>query len=159
MVAISNTSPIILLDNVGKLTLISELYGRVVIPPAVRRELQAKPDALSAELEGFLVSVDVQAAKNVMLVRSLSTDLGIGEAEAIALATEIPDALLIMDDTEGRRVARSLGLSLTGLLGVLVEAKVRGMIREIKPLLAQMVDAGFWLNDEMLRRVLESVGE
>jgi len=159
MVAISNTSPIILLDNVGKLTLISELYGRVVIPPAVRRELQAKPDALSAELEGFLVSVDVQAAKNVMLVRSLSTDLGIGEAEAIALATEIPDALLIMDDTEGRRVARSLGLSLTGLLGVLVEAKARGMIREIKPLLAQMVDAGFWLNDEMLRRVLESVGE
>ena len=105
MAAVVDTSPLILLAKVNRLTLLPELYQEVLIPPAVAMELQAKPDALSPELDRLIRSARVQAPENAAQVQALSVDLGMGEAEAIALSLEIPDAILIMDDAEGRRVA------------------------------------------------------
>lgn len=123
MPAIADASPLILLAKVRRLALLAELYGQVVIPPAVVNELQAKPDLTFPEVERFLRSPGfVRSPENDLLVRALAVDLGPGEAEAIALATEVPGALLIMDDSEGRRIARGLGLHVTGSLGVLIEA-------------------------------------
>lgn len=82
-----------------------------------------------------------------------------GEAEAIALASEIPDALLIMDDAEGRRVAQRLGLRVTGLLGVLIEARLRRIVPAVTPLLDQLVAEGLWLSEVMRKRVLDAVDE
>ena len=67
--------------------------------------------------------------------------------------------LLAMDDSEGRRVARELGLGVTGLLGLLIEAKARGLIPAIGRLLDQLVAEGFWLSEVMRRIVLEAAGE
>ena len=120
MTAVADTSPLILLAKVNRLTLLPELYREVVVPPAVAMELRAKPDATSPDLDRFLRSARLQAPENLVQVQTLSMDLGKGEAEAIALATEIPDAILIMDDAEGRRVAQRLGLRVAGLLGVLI---------------------------------------
>ena len=159
MAAVANTSPLILLAKVNLLTLLSELYREAFIPPAVVAELQAKPDAMSPELDRFIRSARVQAPKNLTQVQVLSVSLGMGEAEAIALAIEIPDAILIMDDAEGRRVAQSLGLRVTGLLGVLIEAKVRRVIPAVSPLLDQLVAKGLWLSEEMRKSVLDAVGE
>ena len=117
MTAIANTSPIILLSRAEHLDLVSALYGEVVIPPAVAGELRAKPESGSQEIEHFLRSVEVRSPRNETLVRALSADLGAGEAEVIAPATEIPGALVIMDDAEGRRVARGLDLRVTGTVG------------------------------------------
>jgi predicted nucleic acid-binding protein len=117
MAAVADTSPLILLAKVNRLTLLQELYREVFIPPAVAMELRAKQAAISPELDRFIGATRVQAPENATQVRRLSVYLGIGEAEAIALASEIPDAILIMDDAEGRRVAQRLGLRLTGLLG------------------------------------------
>ena len=160
MAAIADTSSIILLAKIGRLALLRELYEQVHVPPGVVAELRAKPDAASREVAGFLESPGcVRTPQNTQLVQALSADLGIGEAEAIALAAEIPDGLLIMDDSEGRRVARGLGLRLTGLLGILIEAKARGSISAIRPLLDQLVVEGFWISDAMRRIVLDAAGE
>lgn len=159
MVAVADTSPLILLAKVNRLSLLSELYREVFIPPAVVTELRVKPDATSSELDRFIRAARVQPPGNSSQVRMLSVDLGMGEAEAIALATEIPDALLIMDDAEGCRVAQRLGLRVTGLLGVLIEAKLRSIVPAVNPLLDQLVAEGLWLSEAMRRRVLESVGE
>lgn len=159
MAAVADTSPLILLAKVNWLTLLSELYGEVLIPPAVVTELRVKSDAISPELDRFIKSARVQAPETAIQVRALSADLGMGEAEAIALASEIPETLLIMDDAEGRCVAQRLGLRVTGLLGVLIEAKLRRIVPAVTPLLDQLVAEGLWLSEAMRRRVLDAVGE
>jgi len=64
-----------------------------------------------------------------------------------------------MDDAEGRRVARGLGIRVTGLLCVLIEAKERGSISAISPLLDPLIAEGFWLSEAMRRIVLAAAGE
>lgn len=160
MAAVADTSTIILLAKLGRLTLLRELYSEVFVPPAVVAELRAKPDPTSREVEAFVGSPGcVRPPESALPLQTLSADLGTGEAEAIALAAEAPGRLLIMDDSGGRRVARGLGVPVTGLLGVLIEAKARGLVSAIRPLLDQLVAEGFWLSEAMRRVVLAAVGE
>lgn len=159
MPAVVNTSPIILLDKVRRLELLVQLYGIPVVPPAVVTELRAKPGASLRGIDPFLQSVEIKQPANALLVRALSADLGAGEAEAISLAAEVPGSLLVMDDGEGRRMARALGLPVTGTAGILVEAKVRGLLPAIAPLLDQLVTEGLWLSETMRRAVLDAAGE
>jgi hypothetical protein len=121
MTAIADTSSIILLAKVGRLAILRELYGEVYVPPVAAAELRAKPDVASQEVERFIgMAGCIRRPENNLLVQALSADLGAGEAQAIALATEVPGGLLIMDDAEGRRAARRLGL------GVIVGCPDRG---------------------------------
>lgn len=159
MTAVVNTSPLVVLTKVGRLGLLSTLYGDVVVPQAVVDEVLAKRELVTPELQRFVDHSRVRAAENRTLLRTLTLDLGPGEAEAIALAAEMSDALLVMDDADGRRVARGLGLRVTGVLGVLVEAKCRGLLSEIKPVLDALSDEGFWLSESLRRAVLDAVGE
>lgn len=85
--------------------------------------------------------------------------LGNDEAEAIALALEIANSILIMDDAEGRRLAQRLNLRVTGLLGVLIAAKTRRLLPAIGPVLDELMSEGLWLSQGMLRSVLVAVGE
>ncbi|HLC42596.1 MAG TPA: hypothetical protein VJO34_13360 [Methylomirabilota bacterium] len=57
MAAVADTSPLILLAKINRLTLLLELYHEVFVPPAVAMELQAKPDAISPELDRFIRSL------------------------------------------------------------------------------------------------------
>lgn len=159
MTAVVNTSPLIVLTKLQRLDLLPALYGDIVIPQAVADEVMAKPELVTPELQRLLDGSSVRVAENRTLVRTLTLDLGTGEAEAIAVAAEIGDALLVMDDLDGRRVARALGLSMTGVLGVLVEAKLRGLLSEVKPLLDALSGHGFWLSESLQRRVLDAVRE
>ena len=159
MAAVADTSPLIFLAKINRLILLPELYGEVFVPPAVATELRAKPDRTWPELDRFLGSARVQAPANVTQIGTFSAYLGIGEAEAIALAMEIPDVVLIMDDAEGRRMAQRCGLRVTGLLGVLIEAKARRLLPTIGPMVDQLVAEGLWLSEAMRRSVLEAVGE
>lgn len=122
-------------------------------------ELRAKPGASLQGIDPFLESVEVKPPANALLVRALSADLGTGEAEAIALAAEVPGSLLVMDDGEGRRVARALGLPVTGTVGILLEAKARGWLPDIASLLDQLVAEGLWLSEKMRRAILDAAGE
>jgi uncharacterized protein len=71
----------------------------------------------------------------------LATALGDGEREALALAVETPNSLLIMDDGRARRIGRLLGLTMTGTVGVLARAKREGLIPQLAPMLAQLSEA------------------
>ena len=91
----------------------------------------------------------------------LETDRNLdrGEAEAIALALELGADELLIDERLGRREALRLRLSITGLLGVLLVAKRRGLVAMIRPVMdALMTQAGFRLS-EQLYTVLVAAGE
>lgn len=159
MRAVVDSSPLIVLGKVRRLDLLSALYEEIVIPPAVVDEVLAKIEHVTPDLRQFVERSRVQAVQNMTLVQTLSVDLGRGEAEAIALAAEIGDALLLMDDADGRRVARAIGLRVAGVLGVLVEAKYRGVVPAVRPLLDAVSNEGFWLSESLQRAVLDAVGE
>lgn len=101
-----------------------------------------------------------RSVTNRALVDSLRLELDAGEAEAIALAIELKADLVLLDERLARRVVTGLGLKFAGVLGLLVEAKRRGLILLVKPLVdALMSRAGFWVGQDLYSRVLAEVGE
>ncbi len=89
----------------------------------------------------------------------LLSDLDRGEAEAIVLAQDLNAELLIMDERLARRHAQRLGLTLTGVLGVLLKAKQQGLVPLVKPLIEQLRQGGIWLSDALVDEALKLAGE
>ena len=111
---ISNTSPLQYLYQLGQLTLLRHFYQQVTVPPAVVQELAAgaaRGVALPVLAEVAWLEVRAPSASQVWRVAST---LGAGEREALALALETPNALLLLDDGHARRFGRLLGLRMTG---------------------------------------------
>ena len=137
MIVVSDTSPITSLLQIQRLSLLETLFGRVLIPNAVHVELQK----LHSSLPKF---IEVCVATNREFVRRLEVGLDPGEAEAIVLAKERSADVLLIDEQLGRAVARGEGLRITGLVGVLIEAKHRNLISSVKSVIAELeVEAGF----------------
>jgi hypothetical protein len=81
------------------------------------------------------------------------------EAAALALARRERADLVLIDEIRGRRVAQRLHLRVEGTLGLLVRGKRAGEVKEVAPLLRAMIDAGFWISDEVVQRVLDAASE
>jgi predicted nucleic acid-binding protein len=158
--AISDTGPLVALAKVDQLALLEAMFHEVLIPPAVHRELLAKPGSESARLEsalqGFLKLVPTPTLPSA--VEMTISRLHPGEREALALAYE-QDALLLIDDHLGRTAARRLGLKVTGVIGVLLQAKKAGLLTAVGPLLLKMRQRGYWLSDEILDVAARLAGE
>jgi predicted nucleic acid-binding protein len=160
MIAVSDTGPLIALAKVDRLALLQEVFGQVLVPPAVERELIAKHGGESVRLEAALRSFLKVVPAPVLApdVRFVTTRLDLGEQEAIALAYE-RRSLLVIDDRLGRAAARRLGLVVTGVVGVLVQAKQAGLVAGVRPLLDEMRRRGYWLSDEILDAASRLAGE
>lgn len=161
MIIVSDTSPINNLAAINHLHLLLELYETVLIPEAVYRELTDPnfPVAGATEVQTF-DWIQTRAVSDRTLVEALSNELDIGEAEAIALAVEIQADQVLIDEHRGRLVASRLNLHYTGILGILVEAKSKGLIAEVRPRLDALInDAGFWIAEPLYNRVLQLANE
>lgn len=161
MKVVSNASPLVNLARIGQLTLLPQLFGQVLIPDAVWQEVvedgRGQPGADEIRMAAWIERMTVS---NRQLVHSLRQDLDPGEAEAIALAVEIEADWLLMDERLGRETAAHFGLRYAGLISILSEARERGIVQELRPLLNQLRDvAGFWISSALADRVLRDAGE
>lgn len=161
MIVVSNTSPIMNLAVIGQLNLLEKLYQKIFIPEAVFHELLT---TLSENAAGEVIPKTLWLEKRIVanqsLVDSLILELDLGEAEAIVLAMEMKSDLLLLDERRARKVSRRLGVKFIGLLGILVEAKKRGYISAVKPIIDDlMVKAGFWVGNRLYTRILREVKE
>ncbi len=86
-------------------------------------------------------------------------NLGPGESEAIALAVEASAARVILDDKKARRTARQLGLPVTGLLAVLLQAKQRGFVSSIREVIAELTAVQFFVSESLIEETLRRAGE
>jgi len=137
------------------------LYGQVLLPSAVFEELMASrqdlPPAIDLAAEPWLIVASANARARV---QELLEYLDPGEAEAIVLAIERRADLLLMDERRGRRTATAAGLRVTGLLGVVAEAKRAGLIDLGKPVIDELVEiARFWIGPDLYAEVLAELGE
>ena len=160
MIVISDTSPISNLATIGQIDLLRQIYGEVIIPEMVYQEIinggVTEPATLAVQ---SLEWIKTGSVNNLNLVRNLQGKLDPGEAEAIVLALELNAELLIVDERKGRKQATSLGLKITGTLGVLFRAKQLGLILSVKPLLDELINSGFWVSSEIYQQALALVGE
>ena len=90
----------------------------------------------------------------------LERELHKGESETIALAAEMHADLVFLDESDARMVARILGLKISGVIGILIKAKLAGKIPSLRDELDRLrEDAGFWIGDDLYHRVLKAAGE
>lgn len=154
MIVVSDTSPLLNLAVVGKSYLLRDLYGEVIIPPAVAHELTRNGVPLDPAW------TRVVAAPHDEELSALKRLLDPGEAEAILVAMTLQADLVLMDEKAGRRIAMQRGLKVTGLLGVLSEAKALGLIERCEPILSDLIQlAGFWIGDDLKTRYLHALNE
>jgi hypothetical protein len=157
MTVVCNTSPISNLAAIGQLTLLQKVYGNVIIPQTVADEITKVATIYTQATSVFSQSwIGIQTVNNATRVLELrGRKLDAGESEAIALALEINAELLVIDERLGREIAVSEGLNITGLIGVLLEAKNRGLISQVKPMMdALIVQAGFRVSSGLYTEVL-----
>jgi hypothetical protein len=161
MIVVSNTSPLVNLATIGQLDLLWQLYGKIIIPQAVYDEIVVVGAGQPGEVEVKTFDwIEIQQATDRILVTSLELELDTGEAEAIALAIALKADLLLLDERKGRLVASHLRLKFIGLLGVLIEAKHKGLIVGVKPIMDDLIrKAGFWISPQLYKHVLQVVGE
>lgn len=156
---ICNTSPIQYLHQLQLLHILPALAGRVIIPPAVVEELsQGRTSGINLPDVNVLKWVEIRRPVSELAV-PLVTDLGSGETEVLMLALEMREAVVVLDDDLARRVAETLGLRLTGTLGLLLDAKKAGLIPAIAPLLDQLQTLRFRVAPHTRVAVLKLAGE
>jgi predicted nucleic acid-binding protein len=153
MIVISNSTPLIALSRINKFGLLREYFGEIHIPKEVFNEVVTRGGNLSgAEEVASAEWIKVENTGDKIAVESLSITLDKGEAEAIVLAREM-NALLIIDDGDGRRTAESLGLKITGTLGILLLAHEDGKL-DLKTAIDDFMAAGFRLSEKEYKKIL-----
>jgi len=148
-IIISDTSCLIILQKTGQLELLPKLYSQIFVTSLIVREF-------GGDLPAEIV---VRDAKDLNLIRTLSLTVDEGEASAIALALEMEGSILILDDRKARKFASSLGLKLTGTLGILLKAKHLGVVPSLKQILDELRKTDFRISQEIIDSMLKEAGE
>lgn len=161
MIIVSNTSPITNLSAIRKLELLQQLYGEIIISEDVFQELTQWGDSIPGAKEVKACDwIKVKPINNNILVKSLKEKLDAGESSAITLAMELNADWLIIDEQLGRQIAIEYKLKITGILGILLEAKRQELIPKVKPILDDLINvAKFWVSTSLYHLILSIVGE
>lgn len=159
---VSNTTPIVCFLKIGRLDILENIFNEITISQAVYEELTAKPDEtkeISILKESSLFKIKPVENKFAVSLLQKQVGLDLGESESIVLAQELKAIILLMDERKGRRVAVENGISISGTLGVLVKAKQMNLVKEIRPLLNELITKDIRIGNNLLKKVLESVNE
>ncbi|WP_435010856.1 DUF3368 domain-containing protein [Tundrisphaera lichenicola] len=160
IVVISDTSPIRALANLGLLDLLRELYNEVIVPQAVESELR-NPRTGQAVVElGSFGFLKIRSPSGNPQSERLLEGLDPGEAEALSIALELRADLVLIDEADARARAKQAGLATVGVLGILIEAKHRGLLGELAPLLDRLRDDyRFFMTTDLRSKILRLAGE
>jgi len=148
---------LIFLAKIDALSLLEQLAGEVVVPFSVQCEVAAGggvPGWGPMELPAWL-----RLREDLPLPAEIAGwDLGAGESQVLVHTVSAGDEA-VLDDLQGRRCARALGVPATGTLGVILRAKKLGMIPAAQPLIEELLHRGLYLSRELVQLALRDVGE
>lgn len=139
MIVIADASCLITLDNINETELLRRLHESVFVTPEVA-------DEVGNSLPLWVLQ---KSSSNRSLIDELCTNLEIGEATSIALALELPNCVLIIDEKKGRRTAKQLGIDVTGTFGIILDGIESGVINDPHTIVARLEFAGFHLSENL----------
>lgn len=151
MIVISDATPIIHLTGSGWAHLFFYLYQEVWVPDTVVAEC-TKHDA---DISRWPYFKPVVVPATLPVVAALDA----GEREAITLAASHANSVLLIDERKGTQVARGLGIQAIGTAGILLQAKQRGFISQVAPILTYLVAHGLHLSHDVMNEILILAGE
>lgn len=144
---IADASCLIGLENMKEVELLRDLYQQVFATPEVAEEVgDSLPDW-----------VQLRSSSNNLLIDDLTTKLEIGEATSIALALDIPESILIIDEKKGRRTAIELGIAITGTFGILKNAIDLDLIKEPNTLIERLENSGFRISETLRSELVDRI--
>ena len=163
MIVVSNSSPLVYLAALSDIELLPKLFGKILIPPAVWREVvdQAEGLPVCAAVEGALGKwLEVVPLKQSVPVETLqSGGLHAGEAEVIQLAHEVDAGVLLIDDRAAVEYARSIGLAVVPTLAIYIRAKSAKLIPSVREKANRLRGTRFRLSEQDYLAVLRAAGE
>jgi uncharacterized protein len=161
VIVVADTSVILNLCCVQEQDLLPALFQHVIITSAVRVEFE-RAAIVYPRFAGLTLPTWISERQPRVISDQLlrTPDLDTGEITAIALALELQADAVLIDETNGRRVARQFGVTPIGVVGILVTARQRGFLRALGPVFAKLEHkANFWLSVEIRAESLRAVGE
>ncbi len=157
MRVVTNTTPILSLSAINRLSLLNELFGKFYIPCAVYQEIKAKNSLGYSEIDRM--DIEIIAVQNKDYLNLLCNELDKGEAEAIVLAKELNADILVIDERLGYKIAQSQQLYPIGTLTILELAKKKNLIECVTPLLDELISKGRWYSKNVRDNFLKQIGE
>ena len=140
---IPDTNCLILLSKIGACQLLPLMYDKVLVPEIVLKEFK----------EIFPIPHQIINCQNTPLLKKLETQLDSGEAAVICAGLETKESIVAIDDLKGRKIASSLGLRVTGTLGILVKAKRNGHITVLEPLVEKLIQVGIRISPTIIEEI------
>jgi predicted nucleic acid-binding protein len=148
-IIISDTSCFIVLTKIDELDLLQKVYGQITTTIDIATEFG----------ETLPEWVEIHSVVDKKRQQLLELQIDRGESSAIALALETSDCTLILDDYKARLIAERLGINITGTIGVIVKAKLQGIIPSIKPILEKIKKTDFRLSPAIEHSALVAAKE
>lgn len=143
-IIISDTSCLIALSRINKLEILQKLFTTIITTPEVKAEFGAPLPAW----------VTISEVKDLDRKLELETLLDKGEASSIALALEVPQSILIIDEKKGRKIARSLNIQIIGTLKILMLARQKGEIDDLSSVIKELEQKNFRFSRNIIARML-----
>jgi len=157
---IVNSTPLISLAVINQLDLLSKIFDDIIVPSAVYNEVVVNGKGKAGY--NNLSTIDwfnVVEVENTGLKQSIMIELDEGEAEVITIAKEKSDLLVCIDEFAGRRYAKLHDLEVIGTLGILLIAKQKGYVSELRPLLQKLIAEDRHIGKTLCNQILFKVGE
>ncbi len=160
-IIVTDTGPLIALSILDLIPKMATLFDRVYIPNAVL--IEATHDKTKAGVNNIVSAIEQGLltpcyAKRTQIFSHLSQLLDLGEAEALSIAQQY-NAIALIDERKGRRVAQHRNIKITGTIAILIKLKKEKQISSICPLLKQLNTHGYRISDSLVKQALDICGE
>ena len=154
-----NASPLIFLSRAGCTEFLHHFYREVHIPEPVADEIFVRGEddvtVKSIKETSWIKIVKVPTIPDIIL----QWGLGKGESSVLSLAYSNPGTEAVIDDLSARKCASLLNIPVRGTLGIILVLKKRGIIKEARPVIQNLIDHGMYLSHTVINKALERIGE
>jgi predicted nucleic acid-binding protein len=160
--AVVNASPLIALALANRLDILERIFGRVVVPASVYREVVGQgTERPGASVIAQATWLHIVSPTVTPTIEPTLLGLDSGELDVLLLAQELKPDWVVIDERQARRVARLMGFPVKGTLGILLTAGLAGLLSQEEALQAMydMIRHGIrispvlqnWLKEELER--------
>ena len=164
MIVIADTTPIISLLKIKRLDILHHLFGEVIIPQAVYKELTSNAEhieeAFAIQNADYLKISEPLPTDLVRLFRK-STGLDLGESEALIMSEQNNADILLMDEMKGRKIAKLMNINIMGTIGVLIKSYQMGLMNQndMEKAIQIFKSSGRFISDNVYAKIYEIIGK